>query len=386
MGGCDTERIQGEDAGMRKRKKTVRIFMFIAWLAGILLLTGCSGRVTGEKESEKAEETNLQIGMSFDSFVIERWLRDRDQFELTAKNLGAEVNVQVANGDVQEQASQIRYFIKKKVDVIVIIAVDGEALDDVIREAKEAGIRIISYDRLVMDADTDLYISFDNEMVGTLMAEAMVEALPDGGNIFAIYGSPTDHNVSQVEKGFREVIDDSNLNIVYSKYCDNWLAELAFDAVEEGLSTTPRNLVGVMCGNDDLAGQAFRALAENRLAGKVVLVGHDADLSACQRIVEGTQTMTVYKPVEVLAKKAAEFACALGYEKMLEEGRIAERDLPEELDQIESELQELDTIYDGTYDIPYCSLNPIAVTRDNIDETVIADDFHTAEDVYLNVK
>lgn len=351
----------------------------------IFTLTGCTRTSTHEQESEAVKEEKLQIGMSFDSFVIERWLRDRDLFELTAKNFGAEVNVQVANGDVQEQISQIRYFIKKEVDVIVVIAVDGEALEAVINEAKEAGIRTISYDRLVMDAGTDLYISFDNEMVGTLMAEALVEAIPDGGNIFAIYGSPTDHNVSQVQKGFLDVIEDSNLNIIYSDYCDNWLAELAFDAVEEGLSTTPRNLVGVMCGNDDLASQAFRALAENRLAGKVALVGQDADLLACQRIVEGTQTMTVYKPVELLAEKAAEFACALGYEKMLEENRVSQSDIPQELDAFLAELETLDTIHDGTYEVPCYNLTPIAVTKENMDTTIIADDFHTAEDVYLNV-
>lgn len=360
--------------------------MVMAVLLAAFMLGGCSRTQSGEQESEKTQETQLQIGMSFDSFVIERWLRDRDLFELTAKNLGAEVNVQVANGDVQEQISQIRYFIKKNVDVIVVIAVDGEALGDVIKEAKAAGIRIVSYDRLVLNADTDLYISFDNEMVGTLMGEALVEALPEGGNIFAIYGSPTDHNVTQVEKGFLEVIENSNLNIVYSAYCDNWLAELAFDAVEEGLSTTPRNIVGVMCGNDDLASQAFRALAENRLAGKVVLVGQDAELSACQRIVEGTQTMTVYKPMELLAETAAEFACVLGYERMLEDGRITEAELPEQLKEIEDKMGQLDTIHDGTYEVPYYSLTPIAVTKENMEETILADDFHTREDVYLNVK
>ena len=368
------------------KRKRYRVLLTAAVFMIVLVLGGCSGKQIREKESEKAEETSLQIGMSFDSFVIERWLRDRDLFELTAKNLGAEVNVQVANGDVQEQISQIRYFIKKNMDVIVVIAVDGEALGDVMKEAKEAGIRIISYDRLVQNGGTDLYISFDNEMVGTLMAQAMAEALPDGGNIFAIYGSPTDHNVSLVEKGFLEGIEGTGLNIVYSNYCENWLAELAFDAVGEGLSTTPRNLVGVMCGNDDLASQAFRALAENRLAGRVVLVGQDAELSACQRIVEGTQTMTVYKPMELLAEQAAEFACVLGYERMKEEGRISETDLPEELAAIREKLQQLETISDGTYEVPYYSLDPVAVTKENIDDTVIADDFHTREDVYLNIR
>ena len=213
-------------------------------------------------------------------------------------------------------------------------------------------------------------------------------------------------------------IADSGLNVVYTAYCENWLAELAYDAVEEGLSITPRNLAGVMCGNDDLASQAFRALSENRLAGKAVLVGQDADLAACQRIVEGTQTMTVYKPVETLSKTAAEFAAALGYEKMAQEGRIDKKDIPKVAAQRLKEYQELPGIRANSMDFggradryftaedgvksyeqwqegrseeqlsdqetPYYAVEPIAVTAENMDEVIIDSGFHTEEDVYLN--
>lgn len=172
----------------KKQNNCIRIIRLLLVLAGLLLLSGCARETNRDQQSESVKEEKLQIGMSFDSFVIERWLRDRDLFDMTARNYGAEVNVQVANGDAHEQISQIQYFIKKNMDVIVVVAADGELLSDVIKEAKEAGIRVISYDRLVMNADTDLYISFDNEMVGTLMGEAMVKALPEGGNIFAMYG------------------------------------------------------------------------------------------------------------------------------------------------------------------------------------------------------
>lgn len=418
------------------KKAGRRAALFLAALALLFLLGGC-GVKEEETQQEVQQPDRLRIGMSFDSFVIERWIRDRDFFTMTAKNLGAEVNVQGANGEVEEQISQIRYFIKKKMDVIVVIAVDGEALSEVVAEAKEQGIRVIAFDRPLVRAQTDLYISFNNESVGRLMAEAFKEALPSGGNIFMINGSPTDNNVSQVRKGFYEAIKGSGLEIVYTAYCENWLAELAFDAVEEGLSTTPRNLAGVMCGNDDLAGQAFRALAENRLAGKVVLVGQDADLAACQRIVEGTQTMTVYKPVEELAKTAAEFAAALGYEKMEEEGRIEHEKIPKtaakrleeykklphlseegmelgngkeryftasngamSAEQWKSERGEYESAYysidtgKGTiqtkeefpYQTPCYFIEPVPVTAENIDEVIIGSDFHTEEDVYLNTK
>lgn len=344
-------------------------------LVSILVMaagTGCSSK--NKKEDMESEQNNaLQIGFSFDSFVIERWIRDRDAFVVTAKELGAQVNVQVANGDVKTQISQIKYFIKKKMDVIVIVATDGEALTDVVKEAKDAGIKVVCYDRMIKDADTDLYISFDNEAVGREMAKALTHALPEGGDIYMISGSASDNNVDLVERGFLKEIKDSSLNVVYQKSCDNWNAELAAGYVEEALPKYPK-VVGIMCGNDDLASEVFQVLSENRLAGKVCIVGQDADLAACQRIVEGTQTMTVFKQVEDLAKAAAYLSVALGRGK----------DITDESLKLKYCAKE--TIDDGTYQIPYYKLDIVPVTADNMDKVIIDSGFHTREDVYLNIK
>lgn len=367
---------------MRKFRKKInlRMSMFLLLMVSAFLLAGCESKENpGSQEKsgkqEASESTGVDIGICFDSFVIERWLRDRDVFTATAQELGAKVNVQNANGDVSEQISEIRYLIDKKMDVIVIIAIDASRLKDVIREAKDKGIKVICYDRLILDSGADLYISFDNEKVGTLMAQALEAALPDGGDIFEILGSQSDNNVSQVKKGFEDELKGSGLNIVYSTYCDNWLAELASDAVEEGLSENGGKVDGVMCGNDDLAGQAIKALTENRLAGKVPVTGQDADLAGCQRIVEGTQTMSVYKSVEDEARIAARFAVALG------EGK----DITSEDGISGPDLTVTDTISDGTYEVPYYSIEPVAVDRDNIDSVIIDGGFHLREDVYMNV-
>ena len=271
------------------------LILSLALLLAAALAAGCGSKPQESQKEEAKEEDKLKIGLSFDSFVIERWLRDRDMFVSTAQSLGAEVNVQVAGGVVEEQISQIEYFIKKKMNVIVVIPIDGNALYDVLKEAREMGIYIICYDRIVENVNADLYITIDNEKVGTLMGEALIQACPEGGNIFAINGSPTDRNVDEVVRGFNKAIEGSNLNVVYTEYCDNWMAELAGNYVTQGLEVT-KDIVGVMCGNDDLASQAVKVLSENRLAGKVAVVAQDADLAACQRIVEGTQEMTVYKP------------------------------------------------------------------------------------------
>ena len=348
---------------MRIKSVAKRLFALLcACVCCGSLLTGCAKRSQQQSDAVSGEDRPL-IGLSLDSFLIERWQRDRDVFVSTASELGAEVNVQIANGDPKEQISQIEYFIQKGVDAIVVVAVDCYGLADIVQKAHDAGICVVSYDRLVMNANTDLYISFDNEMVGTMMAETLVANLPSGGNIISIAGSPADQNVAQAQKGFDAVIERSDLNVIVQEYAPNWLAETAYNVVNKAIADG-LTFQGVRCGNDDLASQAFLALSEHRLASDVCLVGQDADLAACQRIVEGTQQMTVYKPVEKLAKEAAELVIQLISGK---------------------EIKVSTTINDGTYEVPYEKLSPVMVTRDNIDEVIIDGGFHRREQVYLNL-
>ena len=343
----------------------------LAFCTGMILLTGC-GSSSEQKQNkneetaeENKEEDKVQIGLTVDSFVIERWIRDRDVFVATARELGAEVNVQDAGADVKEQISQIEYFINKQVDVIVVIARDCGALSDAIQKAQSAGIPVISYDRMVNNANTDLYISFDNRKVGEIMAQALVNALPQGGDVFMIQGSSSDNNVQMVKQGFDDMLADTDLHVVYEANCDGWTAELAAGYVE-ALEKYP-HVKGIMCGNDDIASQVVQVLAENQLAGNVVVVGQDGDLAACQRIVEGTQYMTAFKPIEDLARKAAKYAVEMGSGKGV------------------AELEDVtETVNDGTYEIPSCILEPTAVTKENIDKVIIEGGFHRRDEVYLN--
>ena len=331
---------------------------------GMVFLAGCGS--VQEKDSAETEETasagkeehKIQIGLTVDSFVIERWIRDRDVFVATARELGADVNVQDAGADAEEQISQIEYFISKQVDVIVVIARDCGVLSDVVQKAQNAGIPVISYDRMINNANTDFYISFDNRKVGEIMAQALIDAIPQGGDIFMIQGSSSDNNVKMLKEGFDDTLEDTNLNVVYEANCDGWTAELAVGYVEEALEKYP-HVKGIMCGNDDIASQVVQVLAENQLAGNVVVIGQDGDLAACQRIVEGTQYMTAFKSIEDLAREAAKYAVEIG------SGREA------------SELEGVtEKVNDGTYDIPSKVLDPIAVTRENIDEVIIDGGFH----------
>ena len=309
-------------------------------LVCVLTLGACGNLDSSKTSGDAAQDRKIQIGMSFDSFVIERWQTDRDIFVSTAKELGAEVNVQNANGDLEQQKKQINYFIDKGMDVIVIICIDSEGLAEQVQKAKEAGIKVIAYDRMIMDSDIDLYITFDNERVGTMMGEALVDNGLSGGKVLMLGGSAVDSNVAMVEKGFRKVMEDHQVTILDSMHADGWKAELAAAYVYDHMDVVSE-------------------------AEDIMVVGQDADLEACQRIVEGTQVMTVYKPVEKLAQKAAE--CAV----LLAEGK----ELPEETVTIES----------GNYQVPYIGLEPISVDKTNINDVIIGSGFHLKEDVYLNV-
>jgi D-xylose transport system substrate-binding protein len=194
------------------------------------------------------------------------------------------------------------------------------------------------------------------------MAEYIKEYIGNEGTIIQVKGSPTDYNVQMVQDGFERILSTTHIRVDYAEFSEGWVAENGFTVTDSYLQTG-KVPDAIMCGNDNLAAHAIRALIEHRLGGKVCVVGQDADLEACQRIVEGTQYMTVYKPVEKLAIKAAERAVDMA------------NGVP---------LGLRDTFFDGTYDVPYEKLKPVAVTKDNMDE-VITGKYHQKNEIYLNV-
>lgn len=340
-------------------KRYVSLLLVVAI---ILSLSGC-GKSNTKKNNKKAGD-KIQIGFTMDTFVMERWERDRDIFLSKANELGAEVNIQSANGDIEEQKKQIRYFIEQGVDVIVIVPIDCQGLTEEVKAAKDAGIKVISYDRMIQNVSYDLYISFDNTMVGTLMGEALRSAKPRNKNVIMVSGPTTDSNVIMVDDGFRSVIKNDDYNIVDITYIENWKQNLAYDYVNSNIDKVKEASV-IMCGNDALAGQVIVALLERGIADQYIVLGQDSDLDACQRIVEGTQYMTVYKPIDELATVGAESAVKLAKGE---------------------ELEYTSTLNNGTNEINYIGINPYLVTKENMDSVIIESGFHLKDEVYLNVK
>ncbi|MGL6198133.1 MAG: sugar ABC transporter substrate-binding protein [Lachnospiraceae bacterium] len=346
-------------------KKIYAVILIMGMI--IMNLAGCEER-QNETRNAVIDVDEMTIGITFDTFVLERWIRDRDVFMNTAISLGATVDVQNANGDIDKQKEQIEKFIEQDKDAIVVVAVDCYQLTDTIAAAKSKGIIVVSYDRLIQEETTDLYITVENRMVGKAMALEIQTKLPDGGNVVMICGPEADTNSLDVEEGFKEIMEDSKWNIIYNDYVKSWTPENGTAAVTAAFESVAADDVdAVMCGNDGLAGYVIRALSEMQMAGTVIVVGQDADLEACQRVVEGTQSMTVYKPIEELAKTAAE--CTV---KLIK---------GEEIDG----LSATKSLVNGS-SVPYYPLEPVAVTKDNMDSVIIDSGFHPREEVYLNLE
>lgn len=305
----------------------------------------------------------IKIGFSLGTLKEERWVKDRDIFMAKAKELGAEVFVQNANNDDEDQLKQVKYLLDKKIDILVIVPNDLKKASAAVEMAKKAGVKVISYDRLVLNSNVDLYISFDNVKVGKLMAEYLVKRYPKG-NYLIINGATNDNNTKMIKEGYDSVllpkVKSGDINIIGEEWSPNWMSEYAFQSTEKYIQKNYK-IDAIIAGDDGLANGIIEALSEHRLAGKVAVVAQDADLAACQRIIEGTQLMTVYKPIDKLAGDVAKLAVKLAKGEKLNVNN---------------------TIYDGKYNVPYYKLEPIAVDKTNIDDTVIKDGFHSRDDVY----
>ncbi|MBB5605561.1 D-xylose transport system substrate-binding protein [Janthinobacterium sp. S3M3] len=261
-----------------------------------------------------ADAKNPKIGFSIDDLRVERWTRDRDFFIAAAEKQGAKVFVQSADASEQRQISQIENLISRGVDVLVIVPFNATVLNNTVKEAKKAGIKVLSYDRLILNADIDAYISFDNEKVGEMQAEGVVKLQPKG-NYYLLGGAPTDNNAKMLREGQMKVlkpyIDKGDIKVVGQQWVKDWSASEALSIVENALTANKNKIDAIVASNDGTAGGAIQALAAQKLAGKVPVSGQDADLAAVKRVIAGTQAMTVYKPLKTIASEAATLAVQL---------------------------------------------------------------------------
>ncbi len=317
----------------------------------------------------KKDENSIRIGFSAasDTFLLERWDRDIKIFMTTARELGAEVIFAKSPGNALGQIPQIQYLMEQNIDVLVVIPEDMELLSGIIKKIIDKGIPVLSYDRPIMGVPITGYVSFDNKEVGRLLAGALTSVVKTG-NYLIVNGSVHDNNSFEVNRGVHEVLDpfieDGDIRVIEEIWLDEWSFDEATEKIGMVLTKT-LDIQAVSAANDMIAEAAIRLLSERRMAGEVAVAGQDADLLSCQRVVEGTQLMTVYKPIPRLAGRAAELAVQMALKK-----------IPEPEQYINN---------NSGQDIAFFVETPIPVFKDQMDETVIRDGFHSKNDVYRNI-
>lgn len=344
-----------------KKRKLVALTMSV--VMSIALFAGCGNKAVDANGS--SGEDKIVIGLSLPTQSEERWVRDKEQMEAEAERLGVELKVQVSNNDVAQQASQVENLISQEVDVLIIAPHDASAAAASVEKAHEAGIKVISYDRLIMDTEVDLYLSFDNVKVGELQGEYITKEVPKG-NYIVMSGAPTDNNAKLFKEGamkfIKPLVDSGDINIVAEQAVDDWNPENALKIVENALTANNNDIQAILAPNDGTASGAIVALTAQGLAGQVPITGQDSSLDAAQRIAKGTQSMTILKDTRELGTNAIEAAIKIANgEDVNTEGNV---------------------VNNNKIDVPSLLLTPYVVTKDNLDELLIDSGYLNKEDVY----
>lgn len=347
---------------------TARNWLVVASFAASVAL-GLTLRGKGGPAAAPASSGRPLIGLSLDTLKEERWQRDKAAFEAKAAELGADLLVQAANSDDTRQMQDVQALISRRVGAIIIAPHNGAAMAKGVAMAHEAGIPVISYDRLITGADVDLYVAFDAVRVGEQQARALLDSAKARPlRLVRIQGAKTDHNSFLVKEGqdkvLQPLIAKGQIKVLHEDWAQDWRPENAKKIMNAALTTHGHDIDAVLAANDGTAGGAIQALSEEGLAGKVTVVGQDAELVACQRIAAGTQAATIYKPTRL------EVTAALDAALRLIKGRpVVARD-------------EMDN---GAVQVPSILRDTVVVTKANLLDTVVKDGYHSYDEVYDGV-
>jgi D-xylose transport system substrate-binding protein len=296
--------------------------------------------------------------------------QDRPNFERKVKELcsGCSVIYSNADQDPAKQQQQAEAAITNGAKAIVISAVDVKSAASIVQRAKQSKVAVISYGRLVSNADLDYYVSIDPYKVGQQQGQALLDALKQAGKskptVVMVNGAPTDSNAAPYKKGAHSVLDAAGVKVAKEYDTPDWSPDKAQRQMEQAITSLgPDGFDGVYVANDGMASGVIAAMKGARIdPAERPVTGQDAELAAIQRILVDQQLMTVYQPIKKIAETSAELAVALATGKT-----------PPDIAK--------DKVDNGSEQVPSVLLDTVAITKDNIKDTVIADGFLTAEQI-----
>jgi D-xylose transport system substrate-binding protein len=361
---------------MQKKRWRVSMFAVVAALALAMSIAACGGDDDdsgggGGGGSGDSGGGGGSIALLLPETKTARYeSQDRPNFERKVGELCSDCEILYSNADQDpaKQQQQAEAAITKGAKVLVLDPVDAASAGAIVNRAKQSQIPVVSYDRLITDADIDYYISFDNERVGKLQGDALVSKLDkDGakGDLVMINGAPTDNNAKLFKEGAHSVIDGSSFKVAKEYDTPDWSPDKAQQEMEQAITASGKDgFVGVYAANDGTAGGAIAAMKSAGIDPATrPTTGQDAELAAVQRILAGEQYMTVYKAIIPEAEAAAELAVAL----------VKGEDPPSGLVN--------DKIDNGMEQVPSVLLKPVPVTKDQIKDTIVKDKFWSVDEI-----
>ncbi len=334
--------------------------IIVAILCAVLPLTG----IVGCSNDQKKQQPFPKVGVSFSSQREERWVRDRAKMEQVCADLGLELVLKVAENDPDRQEKQCDTLIAQGAKVLIVAPQDSKASAAIVDKAHRSGAKVIAYDRMILGADVDLYVSFDNVKVGELQGQALTRLVPKGVYV-VMSGSPDDNNAAQFRAGamkyLQPLIDKKDIAVAVDRSIKDWNPAEAQKVIAEAL-TSNSHIDAILAPNDGIAGACIAELETRNLAGKIPVTGQDADVAAARRIAKGTQSMTVYKNTRKLGAVAVQAALAMimGQPLAMINGKVN----------------------NGKMDVPAILCDPMAVDKSNLDSALITSDYLKREDVY----
>ena len=348
-----------------RKSKIMALLLALVLVLG--LMVGCSqpAPVTEEPVAEEpAAEAKIKVGLSLPTQREERWVKDKEKMEQVAAEMGVELIVKVADANMQEQITQVESLLTQGIDVLILAPHDAAAAATLVDKANQEGIPVISYDRLITNTDKlDIYLSFDNVKVGELQGKFITEQVPEGKYII-MSGAPTDNNAKLFKEGamkyIQPLIDAKKIQVIAEQGVENWVPENALKIVEAALSANNNEVDAILAPNDGTAGAAIQALAAQGLAGKVPITGQDAEKAGAKRIMEGTQSMTIFKDTRDLGKAAIEIALKLAKGEAVSTNGAVEN---------------------GKINVPSVLLEPKVVTKDNLKALLVDGGYMTEADI-----
>jgi D-xylose transport system substrate-binding protein len=360
---------------MQKKRWRVSMFAVVAALAVAMSIAACGGDDDdsggGGGGGGDGGGGGGSIALLLPETKTARYeSQDRPNFERKVGELCSDCEILYSNADQDpaKQQQQAEAAITKGAKVLVLDPVDAASAGAIVNRAKQSQIPVVSYDRLITDADIDYYISFDNERVGKLQGDALVSKLDEDGakgDIVMINGAPTDNNAKLFKEGAHSVIDDSPFKVAKEYDTPDWSPDKAQQEMEQAITASGKDgFVGVYAANDGTAGGAIAAMKSAGIDPATrPTTGQDAELAAVQRILAGEQYMTVYKAIIPEAEAAAELAVALVNGKEPPSGLVN------------------DKIDNGMEEVPSVLLKPVPVTKDQIKDTIVKDKFWSVDEI-----